>query len=208
MSRVCKNHPNLFCCVCGELTLNSNEILLLWFLELLINFTLADKLAIRTRIGLQEFTALLVSVVWPNGSKVPVNQCHSLFPWFGVNLCHLTDCYFCRTFTIGFSGKSKQTTQYPNIPSAIRPIPHNDSLPIPGPPKTYTLQPEIDLKDFELQPGPCYASTDDEECSDDSADGQPHLITQSELNDLVRDLELPKGTSQLLGSRLQQLNLL
>ena len=31
-----------------------------------------------------------------------------------------------------------------------------------------------------------------------------HQITQQELNDLVRDLNLPKSKSELLGSRLQQ----
>ena len=33
---------------------------------------------------------------------------------------------------------------------------------------------------------------------------EPRLISQSELNDLVRDLELPKSKVELLGSRLQQ----
>jgi hypothetical protein len=61
------------------------------------------------------------------------------------------------TSTVGFSRKRKNTIQYPNIP-------HSESLPIPEPPKTYTLEPEIDLKDFKLQPGPSYASTDDDEC--------------------------------------------
>jgi hypothetical protein len=33
-------------------------------------------------------------------------------------------------------------------------------------------------------------------------------ITQEELNDLIRDLDLPKSKAELLGSRLQQWNLL
>ncbi|GBP78947.1 hypothetical protein EVAR_57898_1 [Eumeta japonica] len=37
---------------------------------------------------------------------------------------------------------------------------------------------------------------------------EPHLISQSELNDLVRDLQLSKSKSELLASRLQQWNLL
>jgi len=31
-----------------------------------------------------------------------------------------------------------------------------------------------------------------------------HGITQEELNDLIRDLDLPKSKAELLGSRLQQ----
>jgi hypothetical protein len=35
-----------------------------------------------------------------------------------------------------------------------------------------------------------------------------HWIKQEELNDLLRDLDLPKSKAELLGSRLQQSNLL
>ena len=37
---------------------------------------------------------------------------------------------------------------------------------------------------------------------------EQHFISQNELKDLVRDLELPKTKSELLSSRLQQWNLL
>jgi hypothetical protein len=37
---------------------------------------------------------------------------------------------------------------------------------------------------------------------------QPHLISQLELNDLIRDLELSKEKSELLGSRVQEWHLL
>ncbi|GBM41356.1 hypothetical protein AVEN_241505-1 [Araneus ventricosus] len=100
--------------------------------------------------------------------------------------CHLTDCYFCMTSTVGFSRKSKHTIQYPENSSA----------------------PETDLKDFEPQPGPSASTDDDEEYKADLVHRKPHLVTQPVLNDLVRDLELPKSKSQLLGCRLQQWNLL
>ena len=41
-----------------------------------------------------------------------------------------------------------------------------------------------------------------------AADDDPHRISQNELNDLVRDLGLSKSKAELLGSRLQQWNLL
>ena len=56
------------------------------------------------------------------------------------------------------------------------------------------------------------------ENTDDTRDGdfetvhstpekQPHLISQGELNDLVRNLDLTKTKAEILGSRLQQWNL-
>ncbi|GBN10126.1 hypothetical protein AVEN_214036-1 [Araneus ventricosus] len=56
--------------------------------------------------------------------------------------------------------------------------------------------------------GPSSFTDDGEEYPADLVHRQPPLVTQPELNDLVRDLELPKSKSQLLGSRLQHRNLL
>jgi hypothetical protein len=41
-----------------------------------------------------------------------------------------------------------------------------------------------------------------------STSNEPHLNSQGELNDLVRDLNLSKSQAELLGSRLQGWNLL
>ncbi|GFU64734.1 hypothetical protein TNCV_876571 [Trichonephila clavipes] len=50
--------------------------------------------------------------------------------------------------------------------------------------------------------------------SSDSDDGydpgtnDPELFSQSDLNDLIRDLGLPKNTAEVLGSRLKKRHLL
>ena len=50
--------------------------------------------------------------------------------------------------------------------------------------------------------------SDDDEYPVDLFYQQPHLVTQSELRDLVQDLEHPKNKSHFLGSRFQKCNLL
>ena len=42
----------------------------------------------------------------------------------------------------GHNSKSKHAIVYPNIPSAIRPVEHGDSLPDPKPPQQWTLHEE------------------------------------------------------------------
>jgi hypothetical protein len=46
---------------------------------------------------------------------------------------HFTECYFCLTTIDGHNSESKNTIVYLNIPSALRPAEHDDSLPIPNP---------------------------------------------------------------------------
>ena len=101
----------------------------------------------------------------------------------------------------GFNRKKKSLIGYPEIPPAIRPVPHSDQLPIPEPC-------EVDL-----------LCSDDAESSKESSisepctsrnqefgiiTSEPHLIDVSELNDLVKDLDFPKVKAELLASRLKQ----
>ena len=111
---------------------------------------------------------------------------------------HATDCYFCLTNTQGYNHKARKKIVYPSLPSAIRPVEHSDELPVPIPPETL---PEPMAESSE-------SSCDSEFQDDSSCTNCPHLINQHELNDLVRDLDLTKNKSELLGFRLQQWNLL
>jgi hypothetical protein len=37
----------------------------------------------------------------------------------------VSDCYFCLTSITHVTAKSKHTVQYPNLPYAMRPVPHS-----------------------------------------------------------------------------------
>ena len=50
---------------------------------------------------------------------------------------HATDCYFCMVPLVSevITKKKKWTIVYPNIPSALRPVPHGEGISFPEPPK-------------------------------------------------------------------------
>ena len=99
---------------------------------------------------------------------------------------HSSDCYFCITQIKGISSTSRHTVKYQNLPSAMRPVPHNEDLPIPHPPTHLTLEVESE-----------HVATTNEEQDDATSETstsscEPHLLTQGELNDLVQNLKLSK----------------
>jgi len=68
---------------------------------------------------------------------------------------HFIDCYCCLTKIDGHHSKSKHIILYPNIPSALRPVEHDNSLPIPKPPQQLTLhEEETTSTSPEDDPGP------------------------------------------------------
>jgi hypothetical protein len=108
---------------------------------------------------------------------------------------HFPDCYVCLTKLDGYNSKAKHAIVYPNIPSALRPLEHDDSLPIPKPPQQLTLPHKNQS-----------ASLQKSSCSNVDPDflvlTVPHLISQSEFNDLVRNINLSKIPEEHLASNL------
>jgi hypothetical protein len=50
----------------------------------------------------------------------------------------------------GFSRFSKHKIEYCNIPSALRPVPHYDLMPVPKPPETYTLDSDSESEENKI----------------------------------------------------------
>ncbi|QQP58206.1 Uncharacterized protein FKW44_003447, partial [Caligus rogercresseyi] len=49
---------------------------------------------------------------------------------------HTTDGYFCSVDVKEFNSKNKRNISYPNLYSAIRPVPHSSEISIPQPPSS------------------------------------------------------------------------
>ena len=96
---------------------------------------------------------------------------------------------------------------YQFIPSAIRPVPHTEDLPVPVPLQQYILDSDDEpTEKREKTPQP--STSTDADFTADLQFNESHQITQEELGDLIRDLNLPKSKAEMFGSRLQQWNLL
>ena len=98
------------------------------------------------------------------------------------------------------SEEQKHVKYTTNVLSAIKPVPHGLSIPVP----------EVtgDISEME-----CSSSTESEANVKDTwnteqSTNQPKHLTQLELSDLTQDLNLTKESAQLLGSRLRENNLL
>ena len=91
----------------------------------------------------------------------------------------------------GYNNKNKKGITYPNLLSAIRPVPHGPDLPVPSPP--YNLSDETESSSLQSATEEMYFEPHQYDITTDK-------ITQSKLNDLIRKLQLTKEKSELLGS--------
>ena len=123
---------------------------------------------------------------------------------------HATDCYFYKVRPVsgGFTKKKKRTIVYSNIPSALRTVPYGEGISISELPKEFTIDSD-DEDEGESNSGSPEppSSTEPHVSHGRSSAPQPLILTQDELNYLVRDLELSKSKAELLRSRLKQWNL-
>jgi hypothetical protein len=202
-SRGCLNNPDVFCYICGSYVVQRQRQNITHFVKQVYEAYFGVKLGDQDKSWAPHKVcrSCVESLrLWSRGKK-------SAMP-FGIPMVwrepknHGDDCYFCLCKIKGYNSRNKQDISYPDIPSAMRPVPHGPDVPIPVLPKS-------------LEAATSESSTNESNAEDatdcylpDKTDDRPQPFTQIELNDLVRDLGLTKDCAEILGSRLKAKNLL
>ena len=207
--RGCLNKANSFCYVCGDFT----TVAQCWTITSLLRTAYFHYFD--CKIGDQDkswaphicckpcYNGL---TAWFNGKKVAFNFA-VLMVWRELRN-HTDDCYFCLTNITCFNASSRKKIKYPNLWSAMRPVPHSDDLPVPTPAVNKDLLSSSDEEMPSREDSAESISLEDIESTYSGTSGnEPHWITQEDLNDLARDWYLSKQQSELLASRLKQWNL-
>lgn len=205
--RSCANHPDVFCYICGEYSMKKNRKPISDFVRKAYLSYFGIYLKNQDKCWVPHFvckTCVEHLRQWTNGKRKSLK--------FGVPMIwkeqknHNEDCYFCLVNIIGINSNNRHKWKYPDLDSARRPLQHSDEIPIPTL-TSLSMLPEDDMEtrtSDELHSNKCEGRNSDFE--EDSA--TPQRFNQEELNDLIRDLNLSKESSELLASRLKEKNLL
>lgn len=199
-TRKCVNDPNGFCYMCGEYTLKNRRL----------NITTLTK-----QLYLAYFGVHLGDQDKSWAPHIACKTCYeTLRRWkkgeafmkFGVPMIwreprnHFDDCYFCIVNVKGYNRLKKRKWEYPNLESALRPVPHDNDIPVP----VFSVLPEIDYSESEDE---AMAVGGDANAADSDFEQQcSQQFSTGELSDLIRDLNLSKRDSELLASRLKEKN--
>jgi hypothetical protein len=177
-SRDCVNSPDSFCHICGEVVVKKQQRNISDFVKNVYFAYFAVKLGNRTKRGPCIRYDRFVWKIFKCGLKARRNLFVSACPWFGEPQHHGDDCYFCTCNIQGYNLKNKKEIVYPNLPSAMRPLPHGPDIPMPQPPQTLET--------------PKDSASESVDSNDDfhfnMASNRPQLFMQTKLNDLVQDL--------------------
>jgi len=211
MPRNCVNSVDNFCYICGEVKLAHQKRVITLTVKKVYEFYFGCKIGDQDKAWAPHICCTTCTrnlTKWLKGEKEAMPFAVPMVWREPSN--HANDCYFCMVPPVsgGITAKKKHTIVYPNIPSAIRPVPHSDALPVPEPPKQFSIDSDDEVGDGATSGSQPSTSNEDDQYVCEGASSLPHILNENELNDLVRDLELSKAKAELLASRLRQWNLL
>ena len=114
---------------------------------------------------------------------------------------HFDNCYFCKIDLKGFNRHKKKSWKYPNLVSAWRPIPHCETVPV----SQSSHLPDMTTNWNDVHES-LESSCDSGSSVYDGSSTIPEQISQEELSNLIRDLNLSQNGSEILASSLKDKN--
>jgi len=198
MSRKCANSSDAFCYICGEVTFKSRRRSFTLLIKKCCGHYFGCKVGDQDKRLAPHFCCVTRArrlAAWAKGSR---SMTFAISMVWRQPTGHVSDCYFCLTSTTGVTAKTKHTVQYPNSLSAMRPVPRNAELPVPKSPTNMTL---TDSESSDEHVGQSNNMDCDLTFAGACSSNEPHLLTQGDLNDIVRNLNLSKKQAVFLGSR-------
>ncbi|XP_049957523.1 uncharacterized protein LOC126474131 [Schistocerca serialis cubense] len=199
--RLCVNHLDEFCYICGEYVLQKNRKNITPFVKEAYLAYFGIKLGDQDKAWApHKVCKCCVECLrqWTKRKRKSLN--------FGVPMVwreqkdHTDDCYFCIVNVKGFNRFKKRKWEYPDLESARRPVVHSNDVPVPA----FTTLPTLTSSDDDVHDEECTSSGSEYE----GRETQPQQFDQKELSDLIRELNLSKQASELLASRLKEKNCL
>ena len=134
MDQKCKNNPDKFCYICSNVVLPNCHAKIIDFVKKAYCNYFGVKLKDQDKL----FTPCICYKTcvenlrdWKNGKKKSMP--FAILMVWREGKDSITDCNFCMINLKGINHKNKHHIQYPNVHSAIRPIPHGPDLPVPEP---------------------------------------------------------------------------
>ena len=133
---------------------------------------------------------------WSKGKKTSLK--------FGIPMVwreprnYVSGCYFCAINVTGINRENRKVFKYPDLDSARRSVAHSGECSVP----VYAM-----LSD-DSGNGSTAAQESQEDEEADFSDDTPHPFSQNELDDLARDRNLSKSSTELLASRSMEKNFL
>ena len=97
--------------------------------------------------------------------------------------------------TKNFTKINQSKFKYPNLKSTVRPVSHCDEIPVPNP--STELQSSLQFKSERI-------ASDGEHYQKEISNDSAKLFLQAQLNDLPRELNLSKESTQIIRSRLKE----
>lgn len=130
------------------------------------------------------------------------------------------DCYICMTKVTGINRKNIKSLQYPEVPTLVKPVEKNtdidderassiasmESMSISDNSNINEKKEEKEDEEEEEASDDGSASTRSEYYVTSDQDKAPKTINQEQMNDLVRDLGLPKDKAEFLASYMKHNN--